>query len=250
MQSEINIGLTINFLGAVLGAFLTYYCFKEFVVTSDQKPKKLNWLPFHLILVALILSFYLPQLIGVILHQNEMFYFETDNIVPNAQYIKLIIYVLLGFFLYFWYSKVGKKLIELSKISFSDSPQTSKLIYGWLISLISIFLIAFVARSSPEFGLSILITVIFAPIVEEWLCRGFLYTYLNQFSGKWEAALTSSILFSIIHMQLEGFLQRVLIGLILCYSFERSNRFIGIPIVIHAAINLLMLYLQRYVVSP
>lgn len=85
----------------------------------------------------------------------------------------------------------------------------------------------------PEFFLNILLVAIFPAIGEELVFRGFLMRLLQKGTqsvhlGIWLSAIT----FSAFHFQVEGFLPRMVLGLILGYAFQWT-RSIWIPMLLH-----------------
>lgn len=74
-------------------------------------------------------------------------------------------------------------------------------------------------------------------IGEEWIFRGIIQTRTQLLlKNKWIAILITSILFSAIHMQFEGFLPRFLLGFILGYIFSLTKN-IWYPILLHIGFN-------------
>lgn len=78
------------------------------------------------------------------------------------------------------------------------------------------------------------------PVLEEVLFRGVIFRALRSALTFWLAALIASTVFALIHVPdaggLEGFVPRLLTGLMFCGLFERT----GVPypaIAVHAALN-------------
>ena len=90
--------------------------------------------------------------------------------------------------------------------------------------------------------------VVVAPIIEEFLFRGFLYSQLQRsFLGNWGAISVSSLVWTAIHFQYEiGILFFLfLFGLFLGYFRIKYNSLL-IPVVLHALNNLLSFLLIIY----
>lgn len=85
----------------------------------------------------------------------------------------------------------------------------------------------------------LLITVaVFPAIVEEAIFRGLLYRWLRQ-HGKLFAALASSLIFGLIHLNSLQFFFAALMGLVLCRVYERSGK-LYYAMLLHFFNNLLM----------
>lgn len=85
--------------------------------------------------------------------------------------------------------------------------------------------------------------VIFAPLLEEFLYRGVLQTYLNQLVGRTSSIFLTSIMFALSHFApSQGYSNIIIIGslivfsLFLCFVYERQKSLIA-PIVLHAMFN-------------
>lgn len=74
--------------------------------------------------------------------------------------------------------------------------------------------------------LSFVTSVLIAPIVEETLFRGLLYgSLMKRFSPIW-AALLSSVLFGLLHGQVNVIIYTFFLGLILCWLYQRAGSII------------------------
>ncbi len=95
--------------------------------------------------------------------------------------------------------------------------------------------------------LSILIVIILAPLVEEFLFRGIILTKLNNHLSQKGAIVIQAVLFSLIHFNLAQMIPTFLLGLFLgvCYlKFEN----LCAPILIHFSFNVfasLVLYIPE-----
>jgi membrane protease YdiL (CAAX protease family) len=76
------------------------------------------------------------------------------------------------------------------------------------------------------------IAVIFAPVFEEILFRGLFYQSLKKRFGLWQAAIISSVLFSILHFNTAQFLPIFGLGILLCFVFEYTGSLVPV-IVLH-----------------
>jgi len=84
--------------------------------------------------------------------------------------------------------------------------------------------------------------VVFAPLAEEFIFRGYLYGVAKQYVGPLWAGLAASLLFAAIHVHLPAFAGLFLLALALTLVYEISGS-IWAPILIHALFNGLALVL-------
>lgn len=94
--------------------------------------------------------------------------------------------------------------------------------------------------SLPELLLSGLLLVVFLPVLEEFLFRGFLLSALSQSAlGFWPSALIVNTLWAALHVNipLEGRFVIWLLGLVLSLALWRTGSLI-VSIAIHSAYNL------------
>lgn len=85
--------------------------------------------------------------------------------------------------------------------------------------------------------------VLFSPIFEELICRKYLTKAIDKYSNWWIAAITSSLLFSLLHFNLVGFLGYTFIGMIWCYYYRKSNNIL-VPILSHFLFNYTAILIQ------
>ena len=86
----------------------------------------------------------------------------------------------------------------------------------------------------------VLSALVAAPIVEEFFFRKFLYNVLKFNFGILLAALISSTVFALIHFTVSSFFVLLLLGLFLCYSYEKYG-ILAAPILSHSLFNFLMI---------
>lgn len=94
-----------------------------------------------------------------------------------------------------------------------------------------------------SYFLQFLGTVIAAPIVEELIYRGVLYSRIKEVSSVWPAALLSAFIFGICHGNLVQFAFAFGIGVVLCYVYEMYQK-LYMPIWVHMIVNLTSLVLS------
>jgi uncharacterized protein len=137
-----------------------------------------------------------------------------------------------------------------------------KTLWYTLISLIAIFAISFiyVFVMNSVFGIEapaskieiliknrsisntiLLIVVAFiGPVIEEVFFRGFLYSAFKKNWGVLPALFLSSVLFSIVHLQLYSFVPLMIIGWLLAYIFEKTKSLFP-AIFLHGVYNLILI---------
>lgn len=89
---------------------------------------------------------------------------------------------------------------------------------------------------------------VLAPVIEELLYRGYLYGSIKRFSHPVFAAILSSALFTVIHMNLLALVPLFVLSLILTWLYE-FTKCLWVPILVHAFFNtfniLAMFYMKR-----
>ncbi len=85
-------------------------------------------------------------------------------------------------------------------------------------------------------GWAILMTVVFAPILEEVLFRGLVLEPVREKSGAMRAVLISAIMFGVIHIIPQQVVNAFVIGIILGYIYIKTDSLINV-ILIHALNN-------------
>ena len=78
--------------------------------------------------------------------------------------------------------------------------------------------------------------IIIAPVAEEIVFRGYIYTSTKRFSNRFFAAILSSLLFGVVHFNISAFIPLVFLALLLTIAYELSGS-IWAPISIHALFN-------------
>lgn len=92
----------------------------------------------------------------------------------------------------------------------------------------------FSALESPIWFL--LVGVIFAPLVEEFFFRGFLFQGFRQQYGWFKGALLSSLIFGAAHLDPAALLPTAALGFLLAYMYHRTNA-VWVPILLHVLVN-------------
>ena len=91
--------------------------------------------------------------------------------------------------------------------------------------------------ASLEQPAALLITgILFAPLLEETIFRGFLFNGLRQKWGWVTAALVSSTIFAAGHLSIAAFIPTFALGFLFAYLYQKSNS-IWPGIILHTLIN-------------
>lgn len=93
--------------------------------------------------------------------------------------------------------------------------------------------------------ISALSTMIFAPIAEEVIFRGLVYTRLRRAIPAALACVLSSLLFGVLHGQLLWIAYAFVMGVVLTIVFERTGT-LWANIIVHITFNLAGSYLVQY----
>ncbi|MFC2027145.1 type II CAAX prenyl endopeptidase Rce1 family protein [Chloroflexota bacterium] len=91
--------------------------------------------------------------------------------------------------------------------------------------------------------LLIITTVVVAPLVEEMFFRGFIFAGFWQRYGWQKAALISSALFALVHLQPLAFIPIFILGYVFAYIYYRSKS-IWPGILMHFTVNLLAVVVE------
>ncbi|MDB4438077.1 CPBP family intramembrane metalloprotease [bacterium] len=94
-------------------------------------------------------------------------------------------------------------------------------------------------RETSDIGLLVAMAVaaiIFAPIAEEVIFRGYLYPVVKKFTDRWFAAVFTGVFFGVIHFNLMALPMLALMGVVLAVVYEKSGS-LWVPIGCHAAFN-------------
>lgn len=86
--------------------------------------------------------------------------------------------------------------------------------------------------------------ILIAPIAEETVFRGYIYTATKRFSDRFFAAALSSLLFGVVHFNIMALLPLIFLALILTLAYELTGS-IWAPISIHALFNATTILFQE-----
>ena len=113
------------------------------------------------------------------------------------------------------------------------------------VSLDNQFLAAFLPKpgaSAVAFAGALLCGGLLTPFCEEFIFRGILYRGLAAKIPDWGAAVVSSLLFSVLHMELKFMLPIFVMGLLMCWAYRKSGSLLA-PVAIHSLNNIIALSL-------
>lgn len=91
---------------------------------------------------------------------------------------------------------------------------------------------------SASIPLILITTIVAAPVTEELLMRGVVYSRLRSVIPVWPAALSSSMVFGLLHGTLVHMAYAVTLGVLLALIYETTHR-IWLPIALHVGYNFL-----------
>ena len=91
---------------------------------------------------------------------------------------------------------------------------------------------------SGPFLLQLLAAVLMAPILEEVLCRGIIFSRMREISGFWVSALVSSLIWAAMHLNVIQGITTFLFGIFLAFLYEKFKMLI-VPILCHGLFNLI-----------
>ncbi|SHI99578.1 CPBP family intramembrane glutamic endopeptidase [Parasporobacterium paucivorans] len=84
--------------------------------------------------------------------------------------------------------------------------------------------------------MEILTLAIIVPVLEEILFRGLVYGRMSRYSGRRAAAVISSIIFGIYHMNLLQGIYAFILGMLLVFVYEKYQSIMA-PVILHAFAN-------------
>jgi len=218
----IGSAIVICFFSA--SVWLPFFIDTESATQTPQVPPLVTAV---LMFAGLCVQFVFPCLILIIILSTKTNVLDAFGL-RNVNWGKTAFYALAGFILSIimlliisaggWYENLSSKI-------FGETPAQAAVQ-------------AFSDASDPLMQIVlILAAVVFAPICEEILFRGFLYTATKKYTGVIFSVIITSVIFSAIHGSATSFLPLCIVGLILTITYELSGS-LWTNIGIHAAFNL------------
>ena len=179
-------------------------------------------------------------------------YLLTDNLLSIVTVVSCALTLL--FFLIFFGVR-GKKFsreVRWHKLASPGYAMLGPLECGFGLSLLSSFALAMIPFPDAWYAaydetMELMFTgnplflaasiVLAAPIVEEVVFRGLVYTRLCRGMKRWLAAILSAVIFGLVHGTLLQLVYTVPMGLLLCFFYDKY-RSLWAPIVLHMSFNL------------
>ena len=180
---------------------------------------------------------------------------ELDIMGNIVSWVTVISCLLTLLFLLFVFAVRGKSFsdeVRWHKLPSAGRAMLGPLECGFGLSILSSFVLALIPfpeawyatyDESMEMMLAgdplflAIATVLAAPIVEEVIFRGLVYTRLCRGMKRWLAALVSALIFGLVHGTLLHLVFTVPMGLVLCLFYEKY-RSLWAPILLHMSFNL------------
>ncbi len=90
--------------------------------------------------------------------------------------------------------------------------------------------------ASESVGLTLVATVLCAPVVEEIVCRGFFTNRINKTMSFTAAAIISALMFGVLHLNINQFCYATVLGLIFAYT-NRASGSVFTSMIMHIVFN-------------
>ena len=140
------------------------------------------------------------------------------------------------------------KIVAFSKAGFNPSLLLCSFILMLALNVVVEPLTELMPQSPDMVGrgfFTLLVSVVFAPIFEEILCRGIILGSFRSKYGIFAAWIWSSLFFGVIHAEPAAIFSATISGLVLGYAYIRSNSIFS-AIILHALNNGLALALMAF----
>lgn len=212
---------------------------------SHEAQSKKGLYPTLIDLAAIFGVIVVSQIVILLL---AMFFFSITSIqlseaMQQAWLALLAQGALLVTILFILFSRRFRKAEKID-LKFSFSGFNPVILLGGVLMILSCSvaiepLLALMPSPKPILarGWPLLVSVVIgAPILEEIICRGFIFESLRAKRGVVVAWLGSSLFFALIHLDPTMVVNAFFMGLILCYIYIRSGSLIA-PMIIHAFNN-------------
>ncbi len=187
----------LGFSGEFLKLFYKTYTERGYVVISLMSSLSLDVITL-IILIYWLRRHYRQSLRAVGVYKENLFEKFKIAVFNYFSFLPVIFILLLI------------SAVYLSKYQSAPSPQ-----------LMLYFLIF--EKNPWIIGLTVLFIAVIGPFVEELLFRGLLYNSLKKSIGCIQAMIATSLLFSLLHMNLIGFLPILGLSLLFVYLYEKTG---------------------------
>ena len=145
-----------------------------------------------------------------------------------------------------WFIICNRSKITNEISSFNCKNNIELILYSTAFAFIGFNLISSLTTRYFEMGISLqfpvnipilyIYSITFSPIIEEYICRGYVFKKLSSKLGFTVSALLSSMVFAIPHFNPSAFLGYVFVGFVWCWYYKKSGTLI-VPILSHALFN-------------
>lgn len=225
-----------------------------------------SWSDFGIFLAVLVL--WITAVFGIVdLLLPDISPADTDSTKPTeVQMVVSSLVMQAGFIALFWLfpAENGGPPRSLARRRVATSIWMGRSLFLFLLSLPAIFLVGtawimlltfmqqqgYPVDVSPQDAVStfsqagdpivlagmIFLAVILAPMAEELIFRGAIYRFLKTRVGLTHAMFISGTLFAMVHFHVASFPMLVLIGFLLCITYEICGTLLA-PILFHALFN-------------
>lgn len=124
---------------------------------------------------------------------------------------------------------------------FMAAPNIVRMVFGAKLPPQPLVMLLMTEESIALLTATTLLAVAAAPIVEEVIFRGFLFSAIRDNLGPRRAIVLSALAFSLVHSNKFAILPLFLLGALLAWSFEYSKS-LTVPITIHMAQNAVTIF--------
>lgn len=191
------------------------------------------------VLIMIIVGIALIYLLMVVINSSlYMLYGQTKTSYYHSIIASNALFVLLILVIKFW-KKITWAELGWKNVKFLRSLKDVLIVWGvtWLAHIIYMLIIVSQGIMPEDNALSellekptlllfianIVLIAIVAPFIEETLFRGLLFSSLRTYFGCWTAIVLSAIVFSALHLELIGFVPRLVLGIGLGYLYVKSG---------------------------
>lgn len=186
----------------------------------------LNLDPFKVAVYVNIGAFLVAALVFWMLLRKDL---QDERIQHPLSVGKIIGYTALGMVMV-WVAEIFAGLLEMSLIGSDPTSENTQAIVE-------------IAKSNPLF---ILVPALVGPILEELVFRKILFGVFYKWMNFFFAAILSSLLFSVAHMEFTHIFVYMFMGIVLAFLYVWTKRII-VPILVHMAINSIAVLGQTFI---
>ncbi|MBU9713534.1 CPBP family intramembrane glutamic endopeptidase [Evansella tamaricis] len=136
------------------------------------------------------------------------------------------LWIIAGMFMAYT-AQIIAAMIEMHLFGIEPGSENTQRIVGW-------------ANAVP---LLVIVVGVFVPIMEEIVFRMVIFGSLYKRFGFWIAALSSGLIFAVVHFDFSHLLVYLTMGVVFAYLYVKTRRII-VPIMAHAGINSFVMLVQ------